>query len=172
MPNYSKQGKITIALTEAQFIEGMERGPFCKPEHQAFLALLYHSGVRKSEALEALKEQFQVTEDVIYFDVLRKKRSSQTAPLPIGLQKPFAKSITNSISKTRRHHRVFSFSPKTAYNIVARVFYYPHHLRLTKITQLYEKGATTTQLKSWTGLTLNALDYYTGLVDIQELGNL
>jgi len=51
-----------------------------------------------------------------------------------------------------------------------RVFAYPHYHRLTRITQFFLDGHTIAEVKSWTGLTLKALDYYVGLVSIHKMG--
>jgi len=170
MPNYSRQGKIMAPLSEAQFIQGMNDGHFTRQDHKAFIALLYYTGIRVSEALRSIRSQFQIDEEVIYFEVgKRLKGSLQTAPLKISLKKPFASSVATTVRNTRKGRRVFPYCRKTGYNIVSRVFYYPHHLRLTKITDLFEKGFTISQLRAWTGLTLNSLNYYVGVVEIGSM---
>lgn len=181
MPNYTKSGKILIPLTPEQFHEGIEEGHFCREKHKAFAALLYHTGLRVTEVLRARKEQFSLQDDKIYFDVgKRLKRGIKTASLMIPLDKPSASLIWDAIEDTKPKKRVFPYCRKTGYNIIARVWSYPHHFRLTKITNLLtprknERGVTIPgfsipQLKSWTGLTLGALNFYVGMVDIEEMG--
>ena len=168
MPNYSKQGKIMIPLTQEQFIKGMEEGKFAREKHRGLAALLYYTGIRISEGLRAKKEQFVLQKDAVYFDVgKRLKHGMVTAPLKILLSKPFASLIWESVEATKSKKRVFPFCRSTGYNVVARVWFYPHHLRLTRFTDLAKYG--TAKLKSWSGLTLTALDYYMGVVDIDEM---
>jgi hypothetical protein len=74
------------------------------------------------------------------------------------------------MDKTPENGKVFCFSDKTSYNVIHGVWFYPHHLRLTRITGFFEDGRPITQVKSWTGLTLQALDFYTGKVAILDMG--
>lgn len=171
MPWYRRSGKIETPLTESEFLEGMERGPFVQPEHKAFIALLYYTGVRKGELLRAKREQFRLTEDLIIFDVgKRLKRGIVTPSLSIPRSVPYGEDIAEAIMKTEAGVRVFPYSSKTGYNIVSRVFKYPHYFRLSRITNFLSQGYRIPQLRSWTGLTLTALNYYVGLVSIQEMG--
>lgn len=176
MPNYTKQGKILIPLTEKQFQEGMRSGHFCQAKHRGFAALLYYTGVRVSEALRAKREQFTESENILYFSVgvrLKKQRAKtlkETGPLPIHLDRPFAYTIFNAVEETKRKKRVWPYSRMTGYNIIARVWRYPHHLRLTRITNFAAQGYRYTKLRSWTALSLSALEFYIGLVDIKEMG--
>lgn len=170
-PHYRKHGKILTPLTDEDFIKGMKEGKFLKPKHQGYIALLHYTGIRKSEGLRAVKEQFQFTNDNISFEVgKRLKHGDHTPPLDIPLDLPYAREIKWSVEKTRKKRRVWNYSKKTAYNIVSRVFKYPHYHRLSRITWLFEKGFTISQVKTWTGLTLTALNYYVGLVDVSKMG--
>ena len=49
-------------------------------------------------------------------------------------------------------------------------FNYPHFFRLSRITNFFDEGWTIAQVHSWTGLSLKALDYYVGLVDVKRMG--
>ena len=169
MPNYSKSGKIMIPLTPEQFIKGMEEGKFAREKHRGLAALLYYTGIRISEGLRAKKEQFVLQKDAVYFDVgKRLKHGMITSPLKILQSKPFTSLIWEAVEDTKPKKRVFPYCRMTGYNIVARVWFYPHHIRLTKFTDLAQKYGIA-KLKSWSGLTLNALDYYIGAVDIDEM---
>jgi hypothetical protein len=79
-------------------------------------------------------------------------------------------TLINAIEGTKPGQKVFPYSPKTAYNIVHRAFKYPHLFRLSRITNFFLEGWTIAQVHSWTGLTLNALEHYIGIVDIQLMG--
>lgn len=183
MPNYSKSGKTLFPITEKKFIETMTESHFTKDSHRGLVACLYYYGVRISEALRAKKEQFNVTEDKIYFDVLErlkkrkfsKKKNKviiargilQTAPLPLKLSEPLAYTISEAVECTKAKKRVWPYCRKTGYNIVDRAFNtYPHHFRLTNFTNIAKEFGIP-RLKSWSALTLVALDFYMGIVDIE-----
>jgi len=171
-PWYRTHGKIQQPITDDEFIEGMRKRYFAKPKHRGFCTLLFYSAVRKGEALRAVKEQFRLVDDEIIFDVgVRLKHGIHTPPLNIPLSAPFAKDIWNAVENTEPQHRVFPYSSKTGYNIVSRVFKgYPHWFRLSRITRFFLEGWTIAQVRSWTGLSLKALEYYVGLVDIKRMG--
>jgi hypothetical protein len=150
----------------------MEKGNFVKVDlHRAYNALLFYTGVRRNEARLTLKEQFSLQGDILFWDVgEREKHSRKTESLPLPVNLPYVDLIVKVVQAAQPGERVFPFSSKTAYNIVRRVFKYPHYYRLSRITNFYEQGRTTTQLKSWTGLTVVALDSYVGKVDIMRMG--
>lgn len=172
MPNYSKHPKMLMPITVNEFVNGMSNGKFCQDKHRGLVSLLYHTGVRLSEALRSKKEQFFLKKDRIYFDVgPRLKHGLHTAPLFIPLRKHFAFEIWNSVEATEKKMRVWPYCRKTGYNIVDRCFSYPHHFRLSKITSLLEKGYPLVAVKSWTGhKSLSALDFYAGTVNIEKMG--
>lgn len=171
MPWYRTHGKIERPLTEEEFLEAMRKGRFVKRKHRGFVALLYYTGIRRGEALRAKKEQFRLYYRKIYFDVgKRLKHGIKTPALIIPLKAPYADEIWYAVEHTEPGHRVWPYSDKTAYNIVRRAFNtYPHHLRLSRITKFFLKGYTIPQVHSWTGLTLKALNYYVGLVDVKKM---
>ncbi len=168
---YSTEGKIQEPMTDKQFTEGMEKGTFKKRKHKGYIALLFNSAVRKWEAGRATKEQFTLTEKGIIFQVgKRLKHGIETPPLFIPYQAPYAEEIKYAIEITFPSNRVFPYSNGTLYNIVRRVFKYPHFFRLSRITNFFLEGWTIAQVHSWTGLTLSALEYYVGLVDTKRMG--
>jgi len=172
LPNYTREGKILTPLTDEQFSEGMEKGKFVDPtKHKAFIALLHYSAVRKQEALRARREQFHLEGNNIIFEVgKRLKHGMTTPPLTIPLTLPFAKEIWEVVENTESKQKVFPFSSKTAYNIVRRVFKYPHYHRLSRITNFFLEGWTVADVHSWTGLTLSALNFYLGIVTTKKMG--
>jgi integrase len=172
MPWYRKQGKIQTAITDQEFFSGMQQGElFKKPKHRGYVALLYYTAVRKTEGLRAKKEQFQLAQNVIIFSVgKRLKHGIDTPPLHIPLEAPFASEIWKAVEDTEDGKRVWPYSAMTGYNIVSRVFKYPHLFRLSRITNFFAEGWTIAQVHSWTGLTLKALDFYIGIVDVQKMG--
>jgi integrase len=150
----------------------MEKGNFIKPDlHRAFNAVLFYSGVRRNEARLTRKEQFSLQGDILFWDVgEREKHSRKTEALPLPIELPYVDVIWKVVQNTKPGAYVFPFSDKTAYNIVRRVFKYPHYYRLSRITNLYQQGNNTADLKSWTGLTIVALDSYVGRVSIMRMG--
>lgn len=169
-PNYKV--KITKPLSDEDFIEGMRAGKFVKrPHHPGLVAFLHYSAVRISEALKMTREQFRITPSILFPDIgLRLKGSKTTPPLEIPLKAPFVESIIDSVRATTKKQRVWPYCRKTGYNIVHRVFFYPHYHRLSRITDFFLRGFTIPQVQSWTGLTLTSLNYYIGLVDVSRMG--
>jgi len=169
MPYYRKHGRNVIPISEEQFKQAMMEGHFVKRTHKGFVALLYHTGIRNCEAVRSTKNQYTITSEAIYFDVgKRAKRGRHTPPLIIPLEKPYASEIKYAVEQSKK--KVFNFSLKTGYNIVDRAFNsYPHHFRLSKITNL-AKHFPLAMLVNWTGLNPTTLNFYIGLVDIEEMG--
>lgn len=168
---YSREGKIETPLTDKEFEEGMTKGYFVEPKHRAYCILLHYSAVRRWEGLRVVREQFQIHPDKLMFDVgKRLKHSAKTSSLTLPLAAPFMPELKEAVEKTKPHQRVFPYCPKTAYNIVRRVWKYPHLFRLTRITNFFLDGWTIAQVKSWTGLSLAALNYYVGVVDTIKMG--
>ena len=171
MPNYTKQGKILEPLTHAQFLSGMNKGIFHNPRHRSFVTLLYYTGIRRGEALRATPEQFQFTESFVFFDVLKRlKHGRLTPPLPLPTKADYINLIVKDVQSTKRKKRVWSFSARTAYNAVSRVFFYPHHFRLSRITRFFLEKKSIAEVQNWTGLTLTSLNYYVGLADLRRMG--
>jgi len=172
MPHYRTTGKLIEPISDKGFISSMKDGHFCRRKHMGFVTLLYYSAVRKTEALRATKEQFRLTKDRIFFNVgKRLKRGIDTKlPLNIPLSAPFADEIVYSIEHTEKNSRVWPYCKKTGYNIVHRVYAYPHFFRLSRITNFFLEGWSIAQVRSWSGLTLRALEFYVGLVDIMKMG--
>ena len=172
LPWYRTSGKLMTTISDEDFSKVMSNGYFAKRKHKGFIAILYYSAVRKREALRAKKEQFRILDDRVIFEVgKRLKHGMQTPPLNIPLSAPYVDEIAWSIVNTEPHHVVWPYSSKTAYNIVRRVFPgYPHYFRLNRITTFFEEGWTIAQVRTWTGLTLNALEFYVGLVDVKRMG--
>lgn len=88
----------------------------------------------------------------------------------VPLDAPYVNEIVLSLENTEKGQLVFPYCKKTGYNIVDRVFKYPHYFRLSRITNFFLDGWNIAQVRSWTGLTLAALEYYVGLVDISTMG--
>ena len=169
---YRIEGKIETPITDAEFAEGMKSEHFVEDKHRGFCILLFYSGIRKREALRAIRNQFQITETAIMFNVgTRLKHGKQTQVLKLPLNAAYVPELKDIIEATSKGERVFPYCDKTGYNIVRRVFKYPHLFRLTRITDFFMEGFTIAQVRSWTGLSLAALEYYVGIVDTQKMGD-
>jgi integrase len=168
---YSKSGKIVTPITDEEFAEGMNTGHFISSKHRAYCVLLFYTAVRRGEGLKATREQFTITNENIIFNVGKRfKGSSETVELFLPLDKPYMNLLKEAIENTKPRERVFPYCGKTGYNIVTRAFKYPHLMRLTRITDFFRKKWDIASVKSWTGLSVGALDYYVGLVRTQEMG--
>ncbi|MCK5609292.1 site-specific integrase [Candidatus Pacearchaeota archaeon] len=144
-------------------------------EKQSYCALLYYSGCRTGEVTRAVKKQFKVIGDVLYFDVgPRLKKGRHTPPLPLNLALPYMDTVIKRVfsKRVKPGMRVWPWSEVTGYNICYRVFNtYPHHLRLSRITSLLASGFGISQVMTWTGhKSLQTLNAYIGLVNIKKIG--
>ena len=97
----------------------------------------------------------------------RKKRGLEVPPLEIPLELPFVDLIVERVRKTKARRRVWNISGVTAWRIIKRALgekYYPHFLRLNRITRMFDDPTTTIpEIKSWTGIkTTQSLDVYIG----------
>lgn len=202
---YTREGKILTPTTQEEFTQGMETGHFVDLSHKAYCILLYYTGIRKNEARRLIKEQFKLTPKTLLVDVFfavqqtrrikqpdgkieriptgqiiyeRLKHSKRTPPIPIPLKAPYADILVKVVSEAKQGQPVFNFSSRTAYNIVRRVYKYPHLFRLSRITWFLQPhpeagrpaGFSTAEVLSWTGLTINALNSYIGAVGIERMG--
>ncbi len=103
--------------------------------------MLYYTALRRGEALKVTEDKFRITDDTIRFNVdERFKASEETNDLPLRLDLQHIEYLKEIIEETKPGERLFRFCPKRAYNIVRRVWKYPHLFRLTRITWFLSKG--------------------------------
>ena len=110
--------------------------------------------------------------------LIESKLPKTTAPLEIPVDAAFVESIIDSIRLTKKEKRVWPYHRSTGWRIVKRVFAYPHYHRLSRITWFFmphpeigrPQGFSIAEVRSWTGLSLRALNYYIGLVSISKMG--
>lgn len=169
MPNYAN--KETRLMFDEEFNRLMLSKFFSKPNHKGFIALLYYSGVRVSEATNAKRKQFHREANMLYYDVgLRLKHSKQTPALPIPLRAPHVDCICNSYLGLEPEQIVFPYHRRTALDIVSRFHAYPHYYRQNRITRFFLDGYTIPEVKAWTGLNTKNLDYYVAMASIVKMG--
>jgi hypothetical protein len=147
IPNYHE--KITSPLTDQDFQEGMENGYFVEePQHPGLVALLHYSAVRITEGLNTKRRQFRLTPDILFYDVgERLKHSHRTEALPLPLNAPYVSCIVDSLKDLKPEDRVWPYCRKTGYNIVHRVFKYPHYHRLSRITWFFMPDRTAARIQ-------------------------
>jgi len=165
MPEYKE--KQTEPITLEDFAKIMETGRFTQPlSHKSFLAFLYWFGVRRSEALERVREDFNVEDGVLIVEAPAKKEGFRKE-LEIHVDLPFVDLIIQQVDRTRPNRMVWSFSHTTAWKIVKRAMgknYYPHFFRLNRATQFLEDPKTTTpEMMGWFGWkSKRTVDSYVG----------
>lgn len=170
MPTY-KYGKQTDTLEFQTFKKQMDRVR-CQESlrDKSFVALLYWVGCRKSEAYERVLEDFKffLSPERLAIDFhQRKKNGLETPPIELPLDLPFVDLIFKQLERTKPSERVWKIGSTTAWTIVKNILgekYYPHFLRLNRITRMWDDPTTTVpEVKSWTGIkTTKAMDTYIG----------
>jgi integrase len=160
-------------------------------EGEAFFWLLYYSGVRKSELYERVVDDCQLTETHLIIDFQQRKKGSMKAPpleFPLwfpGLEcvceqlrssrnrKPKRKLIERTRDGVRSTERVRArwlfphVQSRWAQIIVKKVLgsqYYPHFLRLNRITEICsDPDANIARIRSFTGIrTIRVIEGYLG----------
>lgn len=146
---------------------------------EAYFWLLYYTGVRKSEAYERTTSDFKIKDKFLAVDFKRKKGSLNVPPLELPLHWYGVDKIVKSIQlATKSHPRqkaIYIYQNKKrvrilkeekwvfpniqstkAWELVEEVLgeeYYPHFLRLNRITELCSNPeANLTQIKSFSGI--------------------
>lgn len=177
MPYYTRHGKIQTTISANKFKTIIQSMKNEKQEYKSFVVCLYYFGLRVSEVLSLTSDLFYVDEELLTIDVPKRlKHGKKTPPISVGLDKPFVKEIVTTLEKTKPNSRLWDFSRVTGWKVVVRAFdRYPHYFRLNRITQLFSpsktrpSGYSVKEVKSWTGLTLQALDYYIGLASSERI---
>ena len=171
-PHRYKYGKQTEPIDLATFKDMMDKGTFKKVlSHRSYLAFLYWFGVRRSEALERTREDFQTKDSLLIVNAPAKK-GGEREPLEVPVNYPYVNLIIKQVNKTRRTltnptRRVWTFSAATAWRIIKRACgkkYYPHFFRLNRATRFLEDPETTLpEMMAWFGWkSAKTVDPYIG----------
>ena len=161
MPRY-KRGKQTEPIDFNTFDKAMKGNSFRKPKHRSLLAFLYWFGVRRSEALERVKEDFKEEDEFLVVKVPKKTRIRE---LKLPLKLPYVNLILNRVKKIKKGDKVWDISPSTVWRIVKRALgekYYPHFLRVNRAKFfLGDPRSLPKDVKEWFGLeSLRDVDRY------------
>ena len=180
MPHY-KSGKQTEQLQFLQVQEKVNaKKKHLSREQLAFFWLLYYSGARKSELYERTVGDCSITEEFFIMDILvRKKGSAHTTPLEFPIWFPGMNIVCAWLEKARtmkqsrkllerwkKQKRITSrirarwlfphVAARSSQHIVKQILgsqYYPHFLRLNRITELCSNPqANLTMIKSFSGI--------------------
>ncbi len=136
-------------------------------EKKAFVVLLWHTGARKSEAYELSRESVIVLEDCVVVDFGKRKKGGEDVPaLRIPRAYYAVEPILVAYIKSKRTRLLFPHIKRdTAWRAVKQVLgeeYYPHYLRLRKLSEV-GKHYGITHVKSISGIkSLKALEAYIG----------
>jgi hypothetical protein len=165
-----KHGKQTTPINFEDFQQIMEREKFVKSSHKSLLAFLYWTGVRQSEALERIKEDFKKEDNfLIIYCPSKKHGKREFLKLPSDL--PYVDLIIDQIEKTRKSKRnpmrkVWNIDSTTAWRIVKRVMpkHYPHFFRLNRAVNFLNDPTTTTpEMLAWFGWrNISTINKYLG----------
>jgi hypothetical protein len=82
-----KYGKQKAIMTVEEFKEKLEASQV-KLEQKAFLVLLWHSGARKSEVYERVKDDIEITDAHVIVDFHQRKKHGETVP-PLKIPRKF-----------------------------------------------------------------------------------
>jgi integrase len=165
-PRYKK--KITSPMDYDKFKPAIQDLPIRK---QAFLSVLFFSGVRVSEALALTPNDILCAENMIYITFNRLKGSKQTDPIPLPKQDALLWLCEGSAQFLPLEDRLFPWCRKTGYNIVKCVFpiLYPHYFRMNRLTKVGEKYGLATMI-NFSGLAPTSVSHYIAKVDIKKVG--
>lgn len=151
-------GKQTKSINFSTFKTMMDTGHFKKRMHKSFLGFLYWTGVRISEALLRVKEDFSYDPDdsnILVVSAPALKKGFQWRELRIDVDLPFMDLVVETWKKTRKGKRIWPFTPRTGERVVKRAMgpqYYPHFLRLNRVVQFLDDPSTTPpEMKGWFG---------------------
>lgn len=156
-----------------------EKLPYCSAENtkkiRAFLILQYWTPLRRSEILERLRKDFELSEDgtILTINLQRKKKyyrpNAEPEPFDLTLEnkeETMLDEVFQWIKHFRLNDRPFNFSGVTAWRYTNYVFpgYYSHFWRFNYITKAIRNSEhperMTAELLKDTGLDLTTVNYY------------
>ncbi len=157
---------------------------------KSFLALLFWTGLRKTEAIGAkrhkyvcppcsrhaepivkyteaipgiLKEDIEIQGDIMLIEAVARKHGNREAPLELWIGFPFMDLILQQWKRTPPKHRVWPISEWDSWNLMKRIDKkkYLHWFRFVRITELCANPKLSVgDICSWTGLTPQTINAY------------
>ncbi len=165
-PHRFKFGKQKAIMTLDTFKAKLEASNLSLAK-KAFVVLLWHTGARKSEAYELPRESVMVTPEHVVVDFGKRKKGGEDVP-PLRIPRAFygLEKILVPYIKGKRTRLLFPhIKADTAWRTVKQVLgeeYYPHYLRLRKLSEV-GKHYGITHVKAISGIkSLKALEAYIG----------
>jgi integrase len=140
-------------------------------EHKTWISLLWLTGGRPAEILELTKKDIDVQPEYITIRIVTKKLvktkdkdkrfilNKRNLKIKIPVIEPWIQTLQRHLGRlTKDDQRLFIFSNRTGYNIVANLTYdvlgrtlCPYNFRHSRMTLLAESGATADELKRFKG---------------------
>ena len=190
---YGKQTKATDLETFKAMLEKVDRIDLKKHDPltvKSFLALLYWSGLRKTEVHGAkphkyvlppcsrhsepiekttepisgiLREDMWIKDDTLYVVAVARKHGNREAPLEFWLGLPFIDLIVEQWKRTEPNSRVWNIKEWDSWNIMKHIDKkkYLHFFRFNRITELCANPTlSVADICSWTGLTPTTINSY------------
>lgn len=191
-----KHGKQTQIMTFEEFILKIQKA-MLYPEEEAYLWLLYFTGVRKSEGYERVADDVNVTSDKFIIDFHQRKKNGATVdPLDLPRKWPGVellveisekararKPVTKTIfyyemqerrSRVEKDHWLFpNIQSSGAWRLAKKVLgkeFYPHFFRLNRLTEIgTDETCNLVRMKSFSGIkTIRILEAYIGVSKKQQ----
>ncbi len=190
---YGKQTKATDLETFRRMIKKVDKidlGKYDPLTIKSFLAILWWTGLRKSEVHGAkshryvcppckrhpepivkhteaipgiLKEDLEIRGDSLYVDAIARKHGKREAPLELWIGFPFMDLIIEQWERTKPGHRVWPIDEWDSWNIMKKIDKrrYLHFFRFNRITELCANPElSVADICSWTGLTPQTINAY------------
>jgi len=191
-----KHGKLKKAMKIQAFkcmldkVDRIDLGKYDPLTIKSFLAILYWTGLRKTEVhgakphryvcppckshsepivkyteaiLGILKEDIETKGDMLIVEAVARKHGKREAPLELWLGFPFMELIVEQWKRAPEGKRVWPISEWDSWNIMKRIDKrkYLHWLRFNRITELCANPKLSiADICSWTGLTAQTIEAY------------
>jgi len=184
-----KHGKLKKAIDLKVFKRMMEeaeqikRGSYSILFIQSLLAILYWSGLRKSEIVGAISHKYEtekgiretlavpgirredvwVKDDFLCIKAVARKHGKREAPLMVPRSLAYVDLIERQWQEAKPKHRVWPVSEVQAWRLVKRLApnLYLHFFRFNRITKFANNPKMSlAQICSWTGLSPQTVDSY------------
>ena len=154
-----------------EYIQNIGKDPksreFYNKRKRAYLIIVFWSGLRKSEIYELTREEFEITDDGLTLETVRKKKQEDKV-IPLFLPRTMwgideAIQWIERFEKTTR--RPFEISSTTAWKYVKELAkeLYPHWFRSNIVTDMSnDPEMTAGVMRSWFGFSYATIEKYLG----------